>query len=132
MSFFSLIYDGIRWFFGKHGIGMYISQELVPVVTPSPQSSPEDITNVGYDPHDVREQNECTGEAKCFWLDFRSLLLGFGKLKPGEGSDEAIKKSLAYDYLDYNFRPMSVSGPSLRSIKFICAKALFIIIRKLG
>ena len=47
--------DGIRWIIVRHGIREDISQELSPVITPSPTSSHEGITNEGHDTHDLGE-----------------------------------------------------------------------------
>ena len=79
MSLCSPISDGIRWLLGRHGIIEDIDQELAPVVTPSTPSYPEGLTNVGNATHDVRENHECTGEAKRVYIGFMYILLGFGK-----------------------------------------------------
>ena len=71
-------YDGIRFLIGRHGIRYDIAQDLVPVVTTSTPSYPEGLNNEVHSPHDVRDNNYCTGESKRFWIVFRSLLIGFG------------------------------------------------------
>ena len=79
MKICSNISDGIRMINGRHEIREDLVQEVVPVVTPSPPSSPEGITNERYAPHNVGETHDHTGEANRVWIGFGSLFLGFSR-----------------------------------------------------
>ena len=57
MSFLIHISDGIMWLLVGHGIRYDIAQELAPVFTPIPPSSPEGLVNEVHAPHDAGDNN---------------------------------------------------------------------------